>query len=154
MRSILIPVRRLDRVFHKKKERLAKLRRSMPPPFPMGSSKKGLSGRENDDLSSSSRVPEYPLHASLLCENDKSTGKAARNLDKMPRLVRVPPLASPAARVFLKLIQSPRSFQLSTIIVYLPRISPPTDTESAMVFNVLFLLRQHRRNFSESKNKR
>lgn len=62
----------------------------------------GLSGRKND--LSSSQAPEYPLHAGLLCENDKSTGKAVRNLDKIPRLARVPLLASLAARVFLKLI--------------------------------------------------
>lgn len=123
----------------KEKKRPTKMRRSTPP-LPAGSScrGRGLSGRENDDLFSS-RAPEYPFRAGLLCENDKSTGKAVRNLDKIPCLARVPPLASPAARVFLKLIRSLRSFELSTIIVHLPRISPPTDTGSAVILNALLL---------------
>jgi len=57
------------------------------PPFPAGSlPEKG--SRENDDLSFS-QAPEYSLRAGLLWENDKSTGKAARNLDKILRLARV-----------------------------------------------------------------
>lgn len=84
-------------------EQPAKMRRSMPS-FPASFlSWRRVRARENDDLSSS-RAPEYPLRTGLLCENDKSTGKAARNLDKIPRLARVLPLTSPAARVFLKLI--------------------------------------------------
>lgn len=131
------PSLKIGSSFLRRKERSAKMRRSTPPFLAGSSCRRRIRGRENDDLFSS-RAPEYPLRAGLLCENDKSTGKATRNLDKIPRLVRVPSLASPA-RVFLKLIRTPRSFELSTIIVHLPWIPPPTDTESAVILNALLL---------------
>lgn len=95
------------------------------------------------------------IRAGLLCENDKSTGKAAKNLDKIPRLALT--VRHPRPRVFLKLIRSPRSFELSTIIVHLPRI-PPQPAGSAAILNALLpppaRQRAARRNFSASKDNR